>query len=128
MNSKKLPIILCAVFAAVAIVFTSLAVINFTKKPDEITVDENAGGYVFSGDVQTDAPGASLDAVISNDMKAQGEYPAGILEKFKQAYSINNNLVGWLSIPGTELDTAVLQSDDNSYYLKKDFYNIPIMF
>lgn len=123
MNSKKLPIILCAVFAAVAIVFTSLAVINFTKKPEEITVDENAGGYVFSGDVETDAPGASLDAIVSNDMKAQSEYPEGILEKFKQAYSINNDLVGWLSIPGTELDTAVVQGNDNNYYLKKDFYN-----
>ncbi len=123
MNSKKLPIILCAVFTAIAIVFTSLAVINFTKKPDEITVDENAGGYVLSGEVETDAPAASLESVISNDMKAQGEYPEGILEKFKQTYSINNDLVGWLSIPGTELDTAVVQGNDNNYYLKKDFYN-----
>ena len=45
--------------------------------------------------------------VISNNMKATASYPTGILEGLKQAYSINNDLVGWLSIPRHGLDTAV---------------------
>lgn len=122
MNSKKLPVILTSVFAAVAVVLSVLSVVNFTKKPEDVEIDENAAGYVISGDVETDALSAELDGVVSNDMKSQASYPNGILEKFRQAYSINDNLVGWLSIPGTEMDTAVLHGSDNSYYLTKDFY------
>lgn len=122
--SKKIPAILCAVFAAVSVLLIVLSVMNFTKKTDgeDTVIDEKTAGLVLAQGVEADAPAAALNAVISNDMKAQTEYPEGILEELKQAYSINNNLVGWLSLPGTELDTAVLQSDDNSYYLKKDFY------
>lgn len=122
--SKKLPAILCAVFAAVSVILIALSVMNFTKKTDgeDTVIDEKTAGLVLAQGVETDAPAAALNAVVSNDMKSQGEYPEGILEELKQAYSINNNLVGWLSLPGTELDTAVLQSDDNSYYLVKDFY------
>lgn len=116
--------ILCAVFAAVSVLLIVLSVVNFTKKPDEQSViDEKTAGIVMAEGVETDAPGAALNAVVSNDMKAQAQYPEGILEELKQAYSINNDLVGWLSVPGTELDTAVVQGDDNNYYLKKDFYN-----
>lgn len=122
--SKKLPAILCAVFAAVSVLLIVFSVVNFTKKPDGETdiTDEKTAGLVLAQGVVADAPSAELDGVVSNNMKAQAQFPAGIREELKQAYSINNNLVGWLSIPGTEIDTAILQSDDNSYYLKKDFY------
>ncbi|MBQ3045552.1 MAG: class B sortase [Clostridia bacterium] len=122
--SKKLPAILCAVFAAVSVVLIVLSVMNFTKKSDgeNGVIDEKTAGLVLAQGVEADAPSAELDGVVSNNMKNQNEFPAGILEELKPAYAINNNLVGWLSLPGTELDTAVLQSSDNNYYLAKDFY------
>lgn len=123
MDSKKITLILCPVFAALTVIFAVLAVINFVKEPDvQAEIETKAAEYVMSGEVELDALAETIENVISNDMKAQTSYPEGILEELKQAYSINNNLVGWLSIPGTELDTAVLQSGDNSKYLKKDFY------
>ena len=123
MNSKKIPLILCAVFAAATVLFAALAIINFTKEPDKVPEAESkAGEIALSGDVHTDAPAAARASIVSNNMKQQTSFPDGIREELKQAYSINNNLVGWLSIPGTEMDTAVLQGSDNSYYLKKDFY------
>ncbi len=123
MNSKKITLILCPVFAALSLLFIVLSVINFTKKPDEQTqLQTNAAEFVMNGEVVFDAPAKALEAVVSNDMKAQADYPEGILEELKQAYSINNDLVGWLSIPGTEIDTAIVQGADNNYYLKKDFY------
>ncbi len=121
---KTLPIILSVVFAAASVALIVLSVMNFTKKPDGENgiIDEKTAGLVLAQGVETDAPSAELESLVSNNMKNQGEYPAGILEELKPAYAINNNLVGWLALPGTEIDTAVLQSDDNSYYLKKDFY------
>lgn len=122
MDSKKICSILCAVFAALTVIFSALSVVNFVKKPDEQTeIETNASNYILSGE-KINALAETLTGVVSNNMKKQGSYPEGILEQFKQPYSINNNLVGWLSIPNTELDTAVLQSKDNEKYLKKDFY------
>lgn len=122
MNNKVLSII-CAVLAAVSVIFIALSVMNFAKKPDEQTeLETKAAEYVMNGGEKLDALAETLSGVVSNNMKKQTSYPDGILEELKQPYSINNNLVGWLSIPGTELDTAVLQSGDNSRYLKKDFY------
>ncbi len=123
MDSKKICSILCAVFAALTAVFVALSVMNLTKKPDVQTeLETNAADYVLSGGEKINALAETLTGVVSNNIKKQTSFPEGMLEKFKQAYSVNNSLVGWLSIPGTEIDTAVLQSGDNSKYLKKDFY------
>lgn len=121
--NKKVLSVLCAVFAAVSVLFTVLSVVNIAKKPDEQTeLETGASDYILNGGEKINALAETLTGVVSNNMKKQGSYPEGIIEELKQPYSVNNNLVGWLSIPGTELDTAVLQSNDNSKYLKKDFY------
>lgn len=123
MDSKKVSLILCPIFAAISVLFIVLSVMNFTKDGGEqAQLETKAAEYVMSGEVKLDALADTLKSVVSNDMKAQAEYPEGILEEMKQAYAVNNNLVGWLSIPGTEVDTAIVQGKDNSYYLKKDFY------
>ena len=51
------------------------------------------------------------------------EYPAGIQEKYKALYRQNQDFVGWLSIPGTNVDTPVYQCSNNDYYLKHDNYD-----
>lgn len=123
MNSKKTALVLCSVFAALTVVFTALSVINFLKEPDiQAEIETKSAEFVMPAGTKLDALADTLGGVVSNNMKAQASYPEGMLEKYKQAYSINNNLVGWLSIPGTEIDTALLQSNDNSKYLYKDFY------
>ena len=123
MNSKKLAAILCPVFAVVSVILIVLSVINFTKEPDaEVKLNQKAAEIVMNAEAVTDALAKSLSTVVSNDVKSQPSFPDGIREELKQAYAVNNNLVGWLSIPGTEMDTAVLQGDDNNYYLKRDFY------
>lgn len=45
-----------------------------------------------------------------------------MLEKFKELYEQNNELVGWLSIEGMEIDFPVMQCMDDEYYLKHDFF------
>ncbi len=50
------------------------------------------------------------------------EYPAGISQQLVKAYSVNNDVVGWLHIPGTNVNTPIVQSKDNNYYLRYNFY------
>ena len=57
----------------------------------------------------------------SSSQPAQGGEPV-MLEKFADLYSTNSDLVGWIDIAGGGLSQPVLQTDDNEYYLKHDFY------
>ena len=45
-----------------------------------------------------------------------------ILPEFQEIYELNNDLVGWLTIPGIGLDSPVVQSDDSEFYLHHDFF------
>jgi sortase B len=41
---------------------------------------------------------------------------------FKALLSKNADCIGWLNIPGTDINYPVVQGSDNSYYLTHDFY------
>lgn len=51
----------------------------------------------------------------------QCEYPQNISEKYKALYSENGDTVGWIRIDGTNIDNVVVQSEDNSYYERRNF-------
>lgn len=45
-----------------------------------------------------------------------------LLPEFTELYSLNNDIVGWLTIPGTQIDYPVMQTPDSpDYYLKRNF-------
>lgn len=126
MDSKKILAVVCAVLAVVTAVFGGLTAANMLKKDEapsgeQSALSGDAANFKIEGAVDYDAAASALENVKTNGYKAT-RFPAGITEDMKQAYSINNNLVGWLTIPGTEVDTAILQGKDNDYYLKYDFY------
>ncbi len=53
---------------------------------------------------------------------ANTNYPEGMLAKYAQLYAANDDLSGWISIPGFEINLPIAQGSNNSYYLKKDIY------
>ncbi|MBP3878536.1 MAG: class B sortase [Lachnospiraceae bacterium] len=44
-----------------------------------------------------------------------------ILPELADIYEINTDLIGWLSIEGTEIDYPVVQCEDSNFYLEHDF-------
>ena len=49
-----------------------------------------------------------------------------ILEDYATLYSENNDVIGWLKIPGTSIDYVVMHApDEPEKYLHKDFYGNP---
>ncbi len=44
-----------------------------------------------------------------------------IRPQFTELQEINQDIVGWVSIEGTPLDYPILQSDDNDYYLNRNY-------
>ena len=119
MKNNKLWMILSCVFGVAAAAFIALTVLNFIPRSDSVSSPEI--NYVLPEGTKTSVLAGDLSSLVSNNYK-KAKFPDGILDSMKQAYAVNNNLVGWLTIPGTEIDTAVLQSDDNDKYLKRDFY------
>ena len=47
--------------------------------------------------------------------------PDGYLDKFAAAYEVNPEIVGWLTIPNTNINLPVLQHEDNDFYLNHNF-------
>lgn len=46
-----------------------------------------------------------------------------IQKKYEKIYELNPDFAGWLTIPDTKIDYAVMMNmDDNEYYLRRDFY------
>lgn len=45
----------------------------------------------------------------------------GILEKYRDLYNQNHDLVGWITVPNTKIDHPVVQAADNDFYLRKNF-------
>ncbi len=122
MKSGKIFIAFSVLFALSSAVFIALTVMNFTsKETPQAEVKKAASATIMNMDVVYDAPAAELDGVVSNNAK-ETTYPEGILEYLKPAYAVNHQLAGVLTIPGTELCTAVTLGNDNSFYLTRDFY------
>lgn len=119
MKQKKLWIALTCVFAVGAISFAGLTALNISANKQISAAP--SGSWIVSADVQYDGAAAKLEDVKSNNLKG-AKLPENMLDSLKNAYAVNNNLVGWLTIPGTEVDTAIVQSNDNSRYLTRDFY------
>lgn len=52
----------------------------------------------------------------------QIKFPDDMNLKYSYLYALNQDFVGWLNIPGTNLDVQVVQGKDNASYLRHDFY------
>ncbi len=64
---------------------------------------------------------AVVDTMLEKEFPGV-DFPDGMLAKYAQLYAANNDLRGWISIPGLEINLPITQGTDNDYYLKKDVY------
>ncbi len=75
----------------------------------------------------------SLREVYDNGGYPALGYPLSYDDAFSGLYQINEDVAGWLSIPGTSLDYPVVQGDDNLYYHRLSFegdyslYGVPFV-
>lgn len=62
---------------------------------------------------------SNLSGLVDDSSLTGGD---GKLQKYKNLLKINKEFVGWLKIDGTGVDVPVVQTDNNTTYLRKDFY------
>lgn len=46
-----------------------------------------------------------------------------IRPQFEDLQAVNKNIVGWISVEGTELNNPILQADNNDFYLERNYKN-----
>lgn len=99
-------------FVALIVLITSFIMIIMDVQSDIIV--EKVKGEVIN---------LHTNISVSNDKKEEikEEYPE-ILDEFVQLIDTNPDIVGWLKIDGTVIDYPVMQTEDNEFYLKNNFY------
>ena len=90
---------------------------------DQLSAIVSQARPTISDDIVTDSTAPTEPGVpwiTINDPKT-GE-PVQLLPEFAQLYTMNNDLVGWIRIPGTNIDYPMMQTPDAAdYYLRRDF-------
>jgi len=110
--AKNSPVfkVICAVLCVAIIICGCFSFININKYKKASAADS---GEVTGYNVYADMV-AKYDAA---------KYPSGIQQSLIKAFSANNDLVGWLYIPGTAVNTPIVQSEDNTHYLRSNFFD-----
>lgn len=106
---KNIFTLLCAVLIIAIVSSTALAAFNIVTGASSGSAASDNG----------DAENVYTKMVAKyNDVV----YPAGIQQKLTRLYAQNKETVGWLYIPGTSINTPVVQHKDNDFYLTNNFY------
>lgn len=91
-----------------------------------------AGGIVYAmffmkedAPAQPEHPSTPAGVIHSDqqpqiDTRKKGDTPADIQSSLDYEIRQNRDTVGWLLVPGTQINDSVLQSHDNAYYLRRD--------
>ncbi len=70
--------------------------------------------------VKSPASSSSSESPLLVSAPAENALGQSFLSQVKKAKESNRDTVGWLYVPGTEINNSVLQAFDNSYYIRRD--------
>ncbi len=132
-NNLKLISLLCVYVSLV-----SLIIIKSYEYVEKMSIDElnnsiNNGSYAADTNYELDKMNDknntnnntnnsdnSDNSNSNNSNKTNSKY--NFEKVFSKLKKINNETVGFLTVKGTNINYPVVQHNDNSYYLTKDFY------
>lgn len=112
---RKMVFLVALVILVAALVFIGIYVAQF------IALDMNAAVDEEGNKTATDAHIFEVKNRIPTKQEIE-QLPTGTInEKYAGLYAENNDFVGWINIPGTNIDYPVVQYTDNDYYLHRAF-------
>lgn len=132
--SKKMRKILSAILLAIFLVSTGLLIRNFfgygggeEDYSDAAALarsDAPQAPEPTSETIAATVPAETPDEPVMVWVPAPPETPDPQMEKLEQTdlnalRSVNEDVLGWIQIPGSKIDYPILQGEDNEYYLKR---------
>lgn len=116
---RKILTVICLVcFLASLIAIVSTAIKYYT-----IDADQEAANDLYSVDESLVQEESAAPVVSEIELDPD----TGVIEDFNAAYAVNEDVKGYIWIPGTEIKTVVVQGDDNKYYLNHNFYGKAVL-
>lgn len=96
----------------------------------------NIGIYIFDGFAnkglnenlqkayhQFDSSNTGVNGASADSSASVSGVPEQYADRFKSLLDVNQDVVGWVSIPDTQIDYPVVQADNNEFYLNHDLKN-----
>ncbi|MCL2344171.1 MAG: sortase [Firmicutes bacterium] len=87
---------------------------------ESLTVSPAPSGAVLDTPAPSDISQPQQVAGQSTDAGAVTPLPMVNADRFASLLAIHSDVIGWLQIPGTKIDYAVVQPPDQSFYLTHD--------
>lgn len=112
---RKIIFLTALIVLVVALVYIGQYVISFISLEMNAAVDEDGNRTA------TDAHIIEVKNRPPTQQEIEQLPEGSINEKYAGLYAENNDFVGWITIPGTNIDYPVVQAEDNDYYLHRDF-------
>ena len=121
-NKKALYYTLFGIFSAI-FVFSAIFIVDYfiESAKQKGRYNELSGEKNQVQQIVDNAP-----TTPSGDLDPNGDYPfdtqSPILPEYQDAYSQNDDLIGWIRIDGTVIDYPVMQHlEEKDYYLERNF-------
>ena len=105
-----------AIISAIALIVCGIYFLTSFINSKSAEKDANKLAEIMANSENSDAAWEDIYARYPNI-----QFPSGMQSKFADIYAMNQDLVGWIRIPGLGIDYPVVQTTDDSYYLKHDF-------
>ncbi len=107
-------------YTVAIILFLILILYGFVvvRKKDDEPIEDNSS---TSAPDDTESETSEIEDIIETELEKVEKfvYPTSPkAEHVKVAQKLNEDVKGWLELPNTKIDHPLMQSDDNSYYLK----------
>ncbi len=124
-GNKKIIIIAAVSVVAVILIIVLLFALG-DKKPDEKETETGDTSAITELPTVTSSETTTSETttVTTTETTTVTTEPPPLVmrEEIKDFYNTNKDTVGWIKVDGTLINSAVVQSEDNDYYLNHDFY------
>ena len=111
-RNRKLIVVLCSIIALGCFGYYGIYYYTADKTQSDYNDLADLKG---STSLSSGAPGVTIHYTDEEEIELK------VLEEYETLYNKNRRLIGWLKIEDTNIDSPVLQTTDNIYYLDHNF-------
>lgn len=117
--ARKIVTIVCFVVLVVSLIILAWYFVQQAKIKSDIEEQRNQHTTTSAiTQMTTTAPPTETETTTTETEPP----PLVVMENMQSFVDENSHTAGWITIPNTEVDNVVLQTDNNDLYLDKDFY------
>lgn len=115
-SARKIIVIVCSIVLVASIAILAWYFVQQEKNKNNIDEQRKQHTLPELTAMTTSAPETESTTVETEPA------PLVVMDNIKGFVEENPHTAGWITISNTEIDNVVLQTDNNDYYLDKDFY------